>query len=115
MKEIYNQAELENFIKEIDNGYLVIKFSAVWCAPCRAMKPVYENLAIDSSLSMISEFVEINRDDNMDLIENMNFDFMSIPRFFVLKIDEGKVIDKNNIGGSQGITSLLEQILGFAK
>jgi thioredoxin 1 len=115
MKVIQNQSELESMVKKIGDGVLVIKFYADWCGPCKIMKPVYENLSADPEMSFVADFVEINRDDNMDMITELKFDFMSIPRFFAVKIQDGSIVDKKDLGGSQTKTSLVDQIKEYAK
>ena len=115
MKLIANQAELEILAAEVQNGTIVVKFFADWCGPCKVMNPVYENLSIDEKVKKVDTFVEINRDDNMDMIESHKFDFMSIPRFFVVNIKDGKIAEKKDMGGSQTKDSLVEQINEFVK
>jgi thioredoxin 1 len=110
MKLIKDKNELDTLAKDIGNGTLVVKFFADWCGPCKLMAPVYQSLPEEAELSKVADFVEINRDDNMDLIENHEFDFMSIPRFFTVTIKDGEMVNKTDLGGSQTKTSLIEQI-----
>lgn len=110
MQTIHSQLEIKNLAKKIHNGFLMVKFYADWCTPCKSMNPIYDELANDPQMSKVSNFIQINRDDNMDLIIDMNFDFMSIPRFFIIKVTDGNIVDKKDLGGSQTKSNLTEQI-----
>jgi thioredoxin 1 len=110
MKKILDKIEFEEFIRTIGDGFILIKFYAEWCGPCKAMNPIFESLSKDLKLSYLKEFIEINRDENMDLISTMEFDFMSIPRFFLVKITDGKISYKKDLGGTQTKDNLFKQI-----
>lgn len=81
--------QLEQVTKE--NELVFIDFFATWCAPCRAMSPVVDELA--EELEGKAAFFKVDVDDNMEFAEK--FQVMSIPCFFVIK--NGKV-DSKTVG-----------------
>ena len=60
----------------------VLKFSATWCNPCKAYKPVFEQVSKENP---DIEFKEIDIEQNEDLAEEYNI--MSVPTTIVL-LDE---------------------------
>ena len=81
--------QLEQVTKE--NELVFIDFFATWCAPCRAMSPVVDELS--EELEGKAAFFKVDVDDNMEFAEK--FQVMSIPCFFVIK--NGKV-DSKTVG-----------------
>ena len=66
----------------------LIDFYADWCAPCKVMEPVLEELEKEYSGKV--GFKKINVDQNQD--ESSKFGIMSIPTYVFVK--EGKEIDR---------------------
>lgn len=80
----------ENFDEALarSNGLLMVDFWAEWCAPCRALAPVLEDLARESAGAVT--LAKVNVDDNPGLAGR--YGIRSIPT--VLFVREGKVIDQ---------------------
>jgi thioredoxin 1 len=70
------------------NNLLMVDFWAEWCAPCRALAPVLEDLARESAGAVT--LAKVNVDDNPGLAGR--YGIRSIPT--VLFVREGKVIDQ---------------------
>lgn len=60
----------------------VIKFSTKWCAPCKAMQPIWKQLVSEYTGTDI-QFSECDIDDEPDLADKLNV--RSIPTFLVLE------------------------------
>ena len=45
MEEIIleNRNDLSEYLKDTDYDFVVLKFSAEWCKPCKIVKPIIEN------------------------------------------------------------------------
>jgi len=70
------------------SGPAIIDFWAGWCAPCRAMKPVYESVAEAFADSEVG-FYSLDTEAHKDLARN--FRVRSLPT--LLFIDDGEVVD----------------------
>lgn len=88
MKEINEK----NFEDEVLNyeGLVLVDFNALWCGPCRMLKPILEDLSKEiKDIKMVS----INVDDNPSLARK--YRVMSIPCLVLIK--NGEEV-KRNIG-----------------
>ena len=92
-----------NFDKEISNGIVVVDFNALWCGPCRMLKPVLESIAKGSNYKILS----VNVDDEEFLAEK--YGISSIPCLIFFK--DGKEI-KRSIGlkSKEEILNMLGEI-----
>jgi thioredoxin len=69
-------------------GVLMVDFWAEWCAPCRAIAPVLEELARDSGGSV--GLAKVNVDDSPGIAAR--YGIRSIPT--ILFVKDGKVVDQ---------------------
>lgn len=79
-----------NYKKEVleSKQTVFIDFWAPWCAPCRMMGPVIEQLASEYEGKI--KIGKINVDEEMELAQQ--FQVVSIPTFILIK--DGKVIQR---------------------
>ena len=75
-------------------------FTADWCAPCKKVRPIIEDINKDS----IVKFKIIDVDSEMELVKA--FDIKSVPTFIIIK--DGEIV--NRATGSQTRDSLLEML-----
>ena len=75
----------ENFAKEVEKGTVIVDFYADWCAPCRMIGPVLEQIAEENEDIKV---VKVNVDENIELANQ--FGIRGIPALLVLK--EGKTV-----------------------
>ncbi len=81
----------ENFDETVKNNKLVlVDFWAAWCAPCRIIAPVIEEIAKENSGLVVGK---LNVDENPK--KAAQFQIMSIPNLILFK--EGKAVE-NIIG-----------------
>jgi thioredoxin 1 len=69
-------------------GVLVVDFWAEWCAPCRAIAPVLDELARESGGTVA--LAKVNVDENPGLAAR--YGIRSIPT--ILFVKEGKVVEQ---------------------
>ena len=88
MSNLKNLNENE-FSTEVLNSELpvIVDFWAEWCAPCKMLTPILEELSNEMNSSV--SFVKVNLDENQDLA--MKYSIRSIPSLLIFK--EGKHVD----------------------
>ena len=94
----------ENFGKVVGSKVpVVIDFWAPWCAPCRELAPITEQLALEFKGKLA--FAKLNVDDFTPLSEQ--YDVLSMPTLVIFK--DGEPIAR--IVGSMPIDQIRERIL----
>ncbi|GAA3601708.1 thioredoxin [Secundilactobacillus similis] len=78
----------DNLATETQDGLVLVDFWASWCAPCKMMDPVLEQLEDDYGDRI--KFGKLNVEDNQDLA--MNYKVMSIPSLVLFR--DGKAVEK---------------------
>ncbi|MCH5462317.1 thioredoxin [Lactobacillus sp. LC28-10] len=78
----------DNLTEETAEGLVLVDFWASWCAPCKMMDPVLEQL--ESTYGDRIKFGKLNVEHNQDLA--MNYKVMSIPSLVFFR--NGKAIEK---------------------
>ena len=59
--------DLKNAIQE---GLSLVVFGASWCAPCKQMEPILENLA--SKIGDQAKIIKADAEENMDIARELN-------------------------------------------
>ena len=101
-----HKIEQNNMQDALKAKVAVVDFSATWCAPCKMLAPIMEELSEEMAGQV--EFYNADTDENMDLA--LANKVTSIPALFLLR--DGQIVDrmigfqskqalKNWIGGTQ--------------
>jgi thioredoxin len=62
-------------------GFVFVKFSATWCAPCKAMIPTVEKLEKEFSGTVIFKHVDIDEDPSL----TKKYSIRSVPLVILFK------------------------------
>jgi thioredoxin 1 len=94
----------DDFIKQElkDNEYVVVKFGAEWCGPCKQIAPVLEELA-DTYQDRL-KYIPVDVEESYDIATE--YKIRNVPT--ILFIKKGEVIDK--AVGSINRNTLIEKI-----
>jgi thioredoxin 1 len=98
-------ANFNTGLVEADKPVLV-DFWAEWCAPCKMMSPIIEQMAAEYSGKVY--FAKLNTDQNR--LTASRYRVMSIPNFIVFK--GGQAVGQT-VGavGKQGLTNLINRFM----
>ncbi|WP_203649968.1 thioredoxin [Secundilactobacillus yichangensis] len=77
-----------NLAEETATGLVLVDFWADWCAPCKMMDPILEQL--ETTYGDRIKFGKLNVENNQDLA--MNYKVMSIPSLVLFR--DGKAVEK---------------------
>lgn len=88
----------------LDHDLVLVDFWASWCAPCKTMLPILQQLEEDVATLQV---VKVNADENTELVEQ--FDISSIPTMLLFK--QGELV--TTITGAKPRGAMLERITPF--
>ena len=77
-----------NFTQEVSKKNAIVKFSAPWCAPCKQLLPILEDVSEEFSDSF--NFFKINIDETQKTATQHQI--RSVPTLLIFK--NGKVVDR---------------------
>lgn len=90
----------------------VIKFSAVWCGPCRVLAPIFHKTSQMKEFEGIDFYeLDIDDDDNAELVQQ--YQIRNVPT--VLAVDENNEIVRRIVGAvpeNQFISMLKDAVNG---
>jgi len=85
----------------------VIKFSAVWCPPCRALQPIWDQL-VDEINDVEFEMVDIDKDEEN---KSGTYNVRAVPTIVFVK--DGKAVDSMvGLRSAADIKERIEQYKG---
>mmetsp|Transcript_17411 Transcript_17411/g.20858 ORF Transcript_17411/g.20858 Transcript_17411/m.20858 type:complete len:201 (+) Transcript_17411:165-767(+) len=92
------------FGEDKEENLVIVKFTAEWCKPCKAISPVYHKLATTFNAT----FVEVDVDEMDEIAASMNVAMM--PTFLILKGTKKQDLVATVRGANeQNLTSVIEQ------
>lgn len=99
---------METFIEIINgNKPVLVDFYATWCAPCKTMTPIIEEIANEVKEQV--RVLKIDIDKNQSVAAN--YKIQAVPTLIIFK--KGEIVWCN--AGAMDKVSLLKQIKSFIK
>lgn len=92
-----------------DNDKVFVKFSASWCAPCKASHPVFEKLSTQFKLV---KFVAVDVDSGSEIANKYNI--KGIPAFIVIRNGQAST-PVTGFDGSRTIQTLTTRLATLSK
>ncbi|KAI2643585.1 thioredoxin-like protein [Xylaria nigripes] len=114
IQHITSNAELDALFSS--TTYVAVDFYADWCPPCKAIAPIYENLATRHAVDGVLAFAKVNVDHVQDVARIHGITAM--PTFMFFK--EGRQVAVNGqkmIRGADpnSLSAAAEKLGGLAK
>lgn len=100
--EVDTSTYLEEVAKASEDKLVVVYFWAAWCAPCKAMSPMYEMASL--SVGPTYKFCKVNIDKNEKLIEMLGI--RNVPTTIVVE----KGVERGRLTGAATRNRLYELI-----
>ena len=97
----------EKLLEKIKNGEkIILKLGAVWCGPCKMMKPIFERVASENTTNVMMYTMDV--DQNREVA--MSFGIKSIPT--ILCFNNGNVVGtKVGLIQEQEIKELVQELI----
>ena len=99
----------DNFKEEVEESEtpVIVDFYADWCAPCKMMKPIFDETSNDYEGKL--KFTKLNTEENQALA--LKFGIDAIPCLIVIK--DGKEISRiKGLMPKEALKQKIDQILG---
>jgi len=103
MTTTLNKDTYDEFVNSAETPVLV-DFWAPWCAPCRKIAPMLDELGPEMTNEIV--FAKVNVDENEDF--SLRYGFTTIPTLLVF--DKGNMIGRISLAGGFNKDSLREKI-----
>lgn len=91
IKELDKDMTLENFLKDNNEGMVLVSAYADWCGPCQMQKPLIDNLVKEVENLKV---VRINIDEKPELVKELGV--QSIPAQFLVR--DGELLTDKIVG-----------------
>ncbi|KAI1333025.1 DUF1000-domain-containing protein [Xylariaceae sp. FL0255] len=104
--EIQSIAQFSSLLKE--SRVVLADFYANWCAPCKAIAPVYEKLSETYSKPKLITFVKINTEADGAKPIAAEFAVTSLPTFILFR--DGAVVETVKGANPNGLRSMIEKL-----
>lgn len=76
-------------LEQLKTGKHAVKFGASWCAPCKALDPIFEEVAAEHASTGVNFWSVIIEQDEEGVVEA--YSVRSVP--LIIFLDEGRVAD----------------------
>lgn len=94
-----------------DNMFLVFKFGAEWCGPCKRIDPYYKEykeLSLERGVSVEFHYLDIDEESIMDLMSD-DLDLKLVPHFLIVR--NGEVVSTLQTSQKDSLFEFLDTYL----
>ena len=84
MRKLESISEIDAFLKEITDGFVVLFLTTSWCAKCKIVKPEFERVFATSSRAAV---VSLDTDAMEDDVIAKRFEVKKFPTMVVISFD----------------------------
>ncbi|MDD3341160.1 MAG: thioredoxin [Bacilli bacterium] len=85
MKKV--EGTVENFDALIKGDFVLVKFFATWCGPCKMLTPIVEEVVEEMNVNL----VEVDIDNSVEIASR--YAVMSVPTMMIFK--KGELVSSN--------------------
>jgi thiol-disulfide isomerase/thioredoxin len=89
--ELKTLKDFTHFLGKNQNKYIIIKFTAKWCGPCKMIQPLFDKLHEEHKSTVNIATVDIDNENMSELIEEWKIS--SLPTFVLLEKNTQNVLD----------------------
>ena len=112
MAEVHSIKSSEEFeALASSHQYVIVDFTAEWCPPCKAIAPMYAQLAKKYGAASALAFAKVDVDELSDI--SQRYGITAMPSFLLLKDGEPGAVELPGITGGGAVIS--EGKLGLIK
>ena len=90
MIEIIGIEDLNNYILENEDSYVIIYFGADWCGPCKKLKDKIS----DYNKKLNICYIDIDNEENKEITEIYEIKFLPTQIFIKLKNNKVKILNR---------------------
>jgi thioredoxin 1 len=94
-----------------DNVFLVFKFGAEWCGPCKRIDPYYKEykeLSLERGVAVEFHYLDIDEESIMDLMSD-DLDLKLVPHFLIVR--NGEVVSTLQTSQKDALFEFLDTYL----
>lgn len=107
--ELLTFKDFKHFLDKNRNKYIIIKFTAEWCGPCKKIHSLFKKLHTEYHEIVSIAVINIDNEEFSDLIESWKIN--SLPTFFLLEKNTHHVLDYFSGASDEKLIKLFQKTI----